>query len=515
MSDVMTIEADVPERYADAVAARLRTAADEDVVGRLWRRDGTLWAPEGTPEVTNRLGWLDIAERSRALLPELEAFRDELLEDGYTDAIVLGMGGSSLAPEVFRQSFGAQERGLTLHVLDSTHPDEVRAHLDRLDLEKSLMIVSSKSGGTIEPMSMFKAFYERAQRDGTHFAAVTDPGTSLEELAGKSGFRRVFGGDPDIGGRYSALSAFGLVPAAVAGFDVAGVLESAIGAAEECRGEQGNGGLWLGCALGELARQGRDKLTIVVDAPLSSYGLWAEQLIAESTGKLGRGILPIADEPLLNAGAYGEDRVFLHVALEDTDNARALGALREAGHPVITIRSRGPADLGRIFFLSEFAVAVSGWVLELNPFDQPNVQEAKDNTNRVLKEGAAELDPGRRGELVEELRPPAYVAIMGYLPYSDETQARVAALRASLVDQWGVATTWGYGPRFLHSTGQFHKGGPSVGRFLQVVDEPREDLEVPGEPFTFATLIRAQADGDLQTLRDHGLLAVRIDVKEL
>src|SRR4051812_8723790 len=306
MSDVTTIEADVPERYADAVSTRLRRAADDDVVGRLWRKDGTLWAPEGTPEVTNRLGWLDIAERSKAQLSELDALREDLLSEGYTDAVVLGMGGSSLAPEVFRQSFGSQERGLTLHVLDSTHPDEVRNTLEKLDLDKTLAIVSSKSGGTIEPMSMYKAFSARA--DGTHFAAVTDPGTSLEALAGTAGFRRVFHGDPDIGGRYSALSAFGLVPAAVAGFDVAGVLDSAIGAGEECRGEQGNAGLWLGCALGELARQGRDKLTFVADAPLDSYGVWAEQLWAESTGKKGTGILPIADEPLLTPEAYGEDR---------------------------------------------------------------------------------------------------------------------------------------------------------------------------------------------------------------
>jgi len=511
MSDVTTIEADVPERYADAVQTRLRRAADEDVVGRIWRKDGTLWAPEGTPEVTNRRGWLDIAERSKEQLPEYEGLRDELLNEGYTDAIVLGMGGSSLAPEVFRLSFGQADAGLTLHVLDSTHPEEVQKYLDKLDLSKTVAIVSSKSGGTIEPMSMYKAFSARV--DGTHFVAVTDPGTSLETLANQQGFRRTFYGDPDIGGRYSALSAFGLVPAVVAGYDVAAVLEGAIGAQEECQGEQGNAGLWLGCALGELALQGRDKLTIVADAPLSSYGVWAEQLVAESTGKLGRGILPIADEPLVDG--YGDDRVFLHIALGDAANAEKLAALKAAGHPVITVRALGPSDLGRIFFLSEFAVAVAGWVLEINPFDQPNVQEAKDNTNRVLQEGSPGLDAGSLSELAEGLAPPAYYAIMGYLPYSDETDAAVARLRASLIESHGVATTWGYGPRFLHSTGQFHKGGPKVGRFLQIVDEPRQDLEIPGEDFTFGTLIRAQADGDLQTLRNHGLPAVRIDVKEL
>lgn len=514
MSDVTTIEADVPERYADAVQTRLRRAADEDVVGRIWRKDGTLWAPEGTPEVTDRLGWLDIAERSRDELPEYEALRDELLGEGYTDAIVLGMGGSSLAPEVFRLSFGKADTGLTLHVLDSTHPDEVAKYLDTLELAKTVAVVSSKSGGTIEPMSMFKAF--KARVDGTHFVAVTDPGTSLEALAGKDGFRRVFYGDPDIGGRYSALSAFGLVPAVLAGYDVAAVLEGAIAAGEECRSESGgNGGLWLGVTLGELARAGRDKLTFVADDPLSSYGVWAEQLVAESTGKHGRGILPIADEPLLGPESYGDDRVFLHVALNDGANAAALTKLKDAGHPVITIRALGPADLGRIFYLSEFAVAVAGWVLEINPFDQPNVQEAKDNTNRVLKEGSGDVQPGSMGELTEGLEPPAYYAIMGYLPYSKQAEDAVARLRERLLEAHHVATTWGYGPRFLHSTGQFHKGGPKTGRFLQIVDEPAQDLEVPGEPFTFGTLIRAQADGDLETLRNHGLPAVRIDVKDL
>ena len=255
MSDVTTIEADVPERYADAVSTRLQRAADEDVVGRIWRKDGTLWAPEGTPEVTNRLGWLDIAEREREHLEDYAEFAEGLRAEGYRDAVVLGMGGSSLAPEVFRQSFGKLEHGLTLHVLDSTHPAQVREVLNSIELDRALMIVSSKSGGTIEPMSMFKAFFER-QGDGSHYAAVTDPGSSLEALAAKHGFRRVFHGDPDIGGRYSALSPFGLVPAAAAGIDIAAILDSAIGAAEECRGEHGNAGLWLGCALGELALPG-------------------------------------------------------------------------------------------------------------------------------------------------------------------------------------------------------------------------------------------------------------------
>ncbi len=510
MSDVTTIEADVPERYADAVSKRLSAAADDRVVERIWSRDGTLWAPEGTPELADRLGWLDIADRLRPQVDDYIAFADEVRSAGYTDAVLLGMGGSSLAPEVFRRSFEGA-KGLTLHVLDSTHPTQVEAVLDAVDLDTAIMIVSSKSGGTIEPNSMFKAFHAR-QPDGDHYVAVTDPGSSLEKLAGEHGFRRVFHGDPEIGGRYSALSPFGLVPAVLAGIDIGAVLDSAIGAAEECRAEHGNPGVTLGAILGELALQGRDKLTFVVDAPLDAYGLWAEQLVAESTGKHGKGILPIADEPLLEPGAYGDDRVFLHL---EHGGMRSSADLSEAGHPVITVHALGPEDLGRIFFLSEFATAVAGWALGINPFDQPNVQEAKDNTNRVLKEGAPELPDGDLAELLDGLAPPDYVAIMGYLPYSAETEAAIARLRDALIERHHVATTWGYGPRFLHSTGQFQKGGPKVGRFLQLIDEAAGDLEVPGEPFTFGTLVRAQADGDLQTLRDHGLPAVRIVVGDI
>ena len=388
MSDVTTIEADVPERYADAVSARLRTAADEDVVGRMWRKDGTLWAPEGTPEVTNRLGWLDIAERSREQLARAtRRCATSSSAEGYTDAIVLGMGGSSLAPGGLPAVLRAAGR----------RPDAARAGLDapgrgpevprQLDLDK-----------TLDDRVLEVRRDDRADVDvqGVHARASTARTSSPSPTRARrwrrspasSGFRRVFYGDPDIGGRYSALSAFGLVPAAVAGFDVAGVLDSAIGAAEECRGEQGNAGLWLGCALGELALPGPRQAHVRRRRP------------AELLRRLGRAARRRVDRQArprhpadrrraaARPEAYGDDRVFLHIALDDADNAAALAALKDAGHPVITIRALGPADLGRIFFLSEFAVAVAGWVLEINPFDQPNVQEAKDNTNRVLKEGS-------------------------------------------------------------------------------------------------------------------------------
>jgi transaldolase/glucose-6-phosphate isomerase len=500
------IVADLPAELEQAVAATIKRAGEEDVVHRIWHRDGTLWAPAGTPEVTDRLGWLDISEKMLDQADDLTAFADDVRRSGITDAVLLGMGGSSLAPEVFRRSWSDQK--MRLHVLDSTHPDQVQATIDAIDLSKTIFIVSSKSGGTIETMSQFKLFHSK-QPDGAHFVAVTDPGTSLAKLGAEHGFRRVFENDPEIGGRYSALSYFGLVPAALMGVDIRAVLEAAEVAVSNCQLKEGNSGLWLGIALGELARKGRDKLTFVVDEPLGSFGLWVEQLVAESTGKLGRGILPIADEPLVDPGAYGQDRVFVHIASGDAFKAEKVEALRKAGHPTITVNAEGPADLGRIFFYSEFATAVAGWVLELNPFDQPNVQEAKDNTARVLKEGAPDLDTGSLDDIVGGLEPPAYVSILAYLPYSDETDAAVRRFREKLITEHGVATTFGYGPRYLHSTGQFHKGGPAAGRFVELVDEPQTDLPVPGEPYTFAQLIRAQADGDLQTLRSHDLTAVR------
>jgi transaldolase/glucose-6-phosphate isomerase len=411
-----SIDADLPAALEAAVAARVRRAADDDVAHRIWQRDGTLWAPPGTPEVTDRLGWLNISEKMLDHVDELEAFADEVRAAGYTDAVLCGMGGSSLAPEVFRRSWPAH--GMRLHVLDTTHPATVRQTLDAIDLERTLFVISSKSGGTVETLSQFKLFHS-LQPDGAHFAAVTDPGTSLAELGREHGFRHVFENDPEIGGRYSALSYFGLVPAALLGVDIRAVLEGAEVAVQSCQRAEGNSGLWLGIALGELARNGRDKLTFVIDPPLEAFGLWVEQLVAESTGKQGRGILPVADEPLVDPGAYGQDRVFLYLAGGDEAKAERVAALRKAGHPTITVRADGPADLGRVFFFAELATAVAGWVLEINPFDQPNVQEAKDNTKRVLDEGSPELDPGDLGALLDGIGPPRYVAIMGYLPYSE------------------------------------------------------------------------------------------------
>jgi transaldolase/glucose-6-phosphate isomerase len=508
-----TFEADLPDALERPVAERLAKAAEEDVVRRIWRKDGTLWAPPGTPEVEDRLGWLTIADKLLEDLPSVEAFVEGVRGDGMTDVVLLGMGGSSLAPEVFRLSTTPPPGALTLHVLDSTEAIEVARVTEAIDPASTLFIVSSKSGGTIEPNALL-AHFRKVQPDPQHFVAVTDPGTSMHRLAEGEGFRRIFLSDPEIGGRYSALSPFGIVPAALAGVDVRAVLEGAQVAAENCELTEGNSGLWLGAALGELALHGRDKLTFVVDPPLGSFGLWAEQLVAESTGKQGRGILPVADEPLTAPSSYGNDRVFLH--LRDADDpdprrASALEALAKAGHPTLSLTAKGAEDLGRIFFFAEFATAVAGWVLEINPFDQPNVQEAKDNTAKVLEEGTPEgLADGSLIDLLDGLAAPGYLAVMGYLPYDSAVDDAIAELRAAVIAKHGVATTWGYGPRFLHSTGQFHKGGPADGRFLQLVHDAADDLDVPGQPYSFRTLIDAQADGDLQTLRSHGLPAARV-----
>jgi glucose-6-phosphate isomerase len=497
----------------------------ETVAQRVWRHDASLWGGPGVPEIDNRLGWLTVSEGMSSHASELRAFADECLAEGFTDAVLLGMGGSSLGPEVIRRSFapgGALEGGLRLQVLDSTHPDEITAVQDSIDLEKTLFIVSSKSGGTVETLSQYKHFSALGKPE--QFVVVTDPGSPLEQLARDDGLRRTFLNQPDIGGRYSVLSDFGLVPAALMGVDVEVLLHGAQVAEQACAhydSSASNSGLWLGAALGELARRGRDKLTFIVSPPIESFGLWVEQLVAESTGKHGRGILPVAGEPLGDPDVYGEDRVFVY--LRDGDNPEeevdgAVEKLAAAGQPTITLATHGASDLGRIFFLSEFAVAVSGWALEINPFDQPNVQEAKDNTKRVLESGSIpslqEADDQALRSLLADAGPPHYVAVMGYLPYGDELEAAVADLRVAIRSlTGGAAVTFGYGPRFLHSTGQLHKGGPRTGRFLQLVNDPSVDVEIPGAPYSFGTLIAAQSAGDLQTLRDHGLPAERVKLQ--
>jgi glucose-6-phosphate isomerase len=408
-------------------------------------------------------------------------------------------------------------------VLDSTDPAEVLAVERALDLDKTLFVVSSKSGGTIETLSHYRYFRSK-QPDGGHFVAITDPGSPLADLARADGFGRVFENDPNIGGRYSVLSYFGLVPAALMGIAVDALLHRAQVAEAGCTSfdsSASNSGLWLGLVMGEVARQGRDKATFIVSPPIESFGLWVEQLIAESTGKMGRGILPVAGESVGPPEVYGTDRVFAylrHVETPDEALDAQVGALADAGHPTLTLAVHGPIDLGRIFFFAEFAIAVAGWVLDINPFDQPNVQEAKDNTNKVLAyyaESGTLPDIAEAGDdalraLLAAKTPPHYVAVLGYLQESDAFDAAVAELRDLLRAKTGCATTFGYGPRFQHSTGQYHKGGPKTGVFLQLVHDGDEDVEIPGAGYTFGTLKNAAATGDLQTLREHGLPAERV-----
>jgi glucose-6-phosphate isomerase len=515
------VTASIPPRYQPAIDARLNRAASEEVARRVFDRDDTLWGPAGQPEVANRLGWLDVHDRLLAEVDDLEAFAQQAKADGLTEAVVLGMGGSSLAPEVFRRSFGTHADGLILHVLDSTDADAVRDVEAEIDVAKALFVVSSKSGGTVETLSAFHYFWEKTGGAGAQFVAVTDPGSGLAALGEERGFRRVFLNDPDIGGRYSALSYFGIVPAALLGADLRGLLSGAAGLEDALRtaDPSANPGLWVGSVIGELSLAGRDKLTFVVDPPIESYGLWVEQLIAESTGKHGKGVLPVADEPLGAPEAYGNDRVFVH--LHDADHSGdgpdkddVVARVTEAGQPVITIPAHGASDLGRIMVLFEFATAVAGWVLDINPFDQPNVQAAKDKTNDVLSmDSPPEIDEADADALKALLAdgPSSYLAIQGYLAPTPEFDGEVAELRALIRDRTTMATTFGYGPRYLHSTGQLHKGGKPDGRFLQLLHVADEDVAIPdGGPPTFETLKRAQADGDLLILRDHGLPAERI-----
>lgn len=515
------VTASIPSLYQAAIDRRLERAAREEVARRVFDHDDTLWGAAGQPEVSNRLGWLDIHDRLLAEVDDLEAFAQKAHADGLTEAVVLGMGGSSLAPEVFRRSFGTRDDRLILHVLDSTDADAVRDVEAEIDVSKALFVVSSKSGGTVETLSAFHYFWERTGGNGSQFVAVTDPGTSLEQLAADRGFRRAFINDPNIGGRYSALSLFGLVPAALLGADIRGLLQGAADLERALHGTDAaaNPGLWLGSVMGELAIAGRDKLTFIVDPPIESYGLWVEQLIAESTGKHGTGILPVADEPVGAPEAYGNDRVFVH--LHDSghsgagpDNDAAVARLTEAGQPVITIPAHGASDLGRIMYLFEFATAIAGWVLAINPFDQPNVQAAKDKTKEVLAMASApeiaEADAAALAKLIGA-GPSSYLAIQGYVAPSPEFDGEIEALREQLRDRTTMATTFGYGPRYLHSTGQLHKGGKPDGRFLQLLHLADDDLTIPGgEPSSFETLKRAQADGDLLIIREHGLPVERI-----
>jgi transaldolase / glucose-6-phosphate isomerase len=494
--------------------ARVRRLDDEDVLPRIWARDHTVWRDDPT-EISDRLGWLDGPERAREEAADLPAFAEEVAGDGFTHAVLLGMGGSSLAPEVFRRVFGVRPGRLDLGVLDTTHPDAVRAVETTVPLDRTLFVVSSKSGTTIETRSHLAYFLDRVG-DGSRFVAITDPGTPLEDAARTAGFRRVFAAPPDVGGRYSALTVFGLLPAALIGVDLDAVLDSAGEAAAACGPEvppARNPAAILGAAMGEAALAGRDKLTLGVfhhpQAPggqyhLEPFGSWVEQLIAESTGKDGTGILPVDGERFGSPEVYGPDRVFVTL-----DEPPPFG-------PWATLEVGAPQHLGRAFFVWELATAIAGHVLGIQPFDQPDVQSAKDRTGEALEQGrVADEPPGDLDALLGSVRPGDYVAIQAFVVPTDRTWGVLEEARMRIRDRLRVATTLGFGPRYLHSTGQLHKGGPETGVFVQAFEEPSADLPIPGQPYSFGELIAAQAAGDLAALRDRGRRAARVRLQDL
>ena len=451
-----------------------------ELVERIWARDATLWT--GSDE--NRwLGWLDEPERMRERLPDVLAFAEEA-RAAFDTTVLLGMGGSSLAPEVVRQTFEVEG----FHVLDTTHPAAVRRLADDLDPERTLFLVASKSGTTLETRCHLDFFWELAGERGEAFVAVTDPGSELESVAHERGFRAVFAGEPTIGGRYSALSPFGLVPAGLMGIDVEDLLERASVLVEASRGLDENLGLDLGLELGEGWREGRDK--VLVRPNPGGFGWWAEQLLAESTGKEGKGLIPVPGE-----AAEGPDRQTAQVLMGE------------------------PYDLGIEFFRWEFALAVAGAIMGINPFDQPNVQEAKDRTREILSGHDRGLSPdGATGDmeavesLLAEAAPPDYVAIQAFIDPAREEGLEPLVERARAT---GCVVTVGLGPRYLHSTGQLHKGGPPTGRFVQVVDDPGEELPIPGREFGFRRLIHCQALGDLAALRERRRPIVRVRLEDL
>jgi glucose-6-phosphate isomerase len=526
------------EPFQAQLLAGLSTLKENDVVERIWDRDHTLWKPY-PEEITNRLGWLDIPKRIQGSLPRIKALVDDLQKEGLTDILLLGMGGSSLAPELFSLIFSDKPSPFSLGILDSTDPEAVCNHRDRLDPHRTLFIVATKSGSTVETLSFFKYFYQwtveavGASQAGTHFIGITDPGSSLIEWGERLGFRDLFLNDPNIGGRYSALSFFGLVPATLIGVDLQKLLSRAQEMMELCRPSpalENHPGAVLGNTLGILAENGRDKVTFNTSPSIASYPNWIEQLLAESTGKEGKGILPVVGEPLGTPEVYREDRVFVH--LSTGDKAAPPGAfesLHHAGHPVIHIQMDDLYDLGAQFFSWEFATAVAGFHLGINPFDQPNVESAKirakEMVERYEKDGSlpeGETSPlswDRLSTFIENhLQEGSYIAIQAFIPPSDTNRSFLNQLRVKLRDEFKLATTLGFGPRFLHSTGQLHKGDAGKGIFLQFTSQTEQDIPIPKKPgghassIDFGTLKRAQALGDAQALRGAGRSLVRFSL---
>jgi RpiB/LacA/LacB family sugar-phosphate isomerase len=526
------------------VEETLQFLDSQGFVDRLWTKDASLW--KGDPAaIRNRLGWLTAPTVMRAHVEELRTFADEIRRLQFSQVIVLGMGGSSLSAEVFSFTFGSKMGFPDLLMLDSTDPAAVKRTLDRINLPRALFVVSSKSGTTAETLAFYAFFRERVEalappKPGLQFIAITDAGTPLQATARESGFRHTFLNPAPIGGRYSALTFFGLVPAALIGVDLKNLLDRAHAMAGLCGNSAGvreNPGVRLGAALAAFAKSGRDKVTFFLSDSIRAMGPWLEQLLAESLGKDGKGLVPIVDEPPGHPAAYGNDRLFVALTIEsDVSHERTLGALAEAGHPVIRLTIEEPIDVGAEFFRWEVATATAGAVLGVNAFDEPDVARAKDNTATLLEQwkktrrlpespvdvedngivlmakgspNPASVAEGLMAHL-GQAQPGDYIAIQAYLEPSAEISTRLQAIRALLRDRLRIATTLGFGPRYLHSTGQLHKGGPPNGLFIQVTGDDKDELPVPGAGYDFSTLKAAQALGDLQALSQSGRRVVRL-----
>lgn len=512
------------------------------VAERIWARDASLWKSDSDSVkiINNSLGWLTVADEMLGVVDELTEFAKSIRAPGFRHVMVCGMGGSSLCPEVLAQTFGQQSGFPELLVLDSTDADVIAALAERIDVERCLFIIASKSGSTTEPNVFQKYWYEevrkRRENPGDNFIAITDPGSPLVDTASELKFQRTFLNQSDIGGRYSALSYFGMVPAALMGLDVRRLLEGAQRAAKSIESA-----FELGSVLGDSALAGRDKLTLVIDQRLETLGLWIEQLIAESTGKEGKGILPVNGETLGIPDNYGNDRLFVSISLGAVaeETRIKLEGLADAGHPVLYRQLTDLYDLGAEFFEWEFATAVAGWRLGINPFDQPNVQEAKDATKELLSAFVRRGHLDERTKLAEDdsitvyggdeapkaesvadalksqlasIRPGDYVAFLNFIEETPEIDEVFQKLRTDLRDATRCAVTIGYGPRFLHSTGQLHKGGPDTGVFFQIIANDQVDFAIPGESYTFSILKQAQAMGDFRALVKRGRRVIGIDL---
>jgi len=518
------------EPFEKDMETALADLARADTVGRIWQKDHTVWKPD-PGEITNRLGWLSVTDLMSEQVLALQSFARGVRDAGYVNIVSLGMGGSSLGPEVLRQTFGSAAGYPRLIVLDSTLPETVQAATDAIDPGKTLFIVSSKSGTTTEPNILLQYFKELVAASvgkgsaGRNFAAITDPGTSLAKLAEEEGFRGVFLNPPDIGGRYSVLSYFGLVPAALIGIDISALLDSVNRMRERCSTGvpiPDNPGAWLGVFMGTLALKGRDKLTLLTSPALSSFGLWAEQLLAESTGKDGRGIIPVAGETVAGTSYYGDDRLFVCLRLDGDDNSdldAAIEDIKSTGQPVAVLELGDRYDIGAEFYRWEFATAVAGAILGIHPFDQPNVQTAKDATEQILQEFTTSghlstVETGSLTDLLAQAGKGKYLAVLAYLRETDESDKLLTELRRRITERCGIATTLGYGPRYLHSTGQLHKGGPNTGLFLQLSMSHEKDIAIPGRPYSFGVVADAQALGDFRALQALGRHTARIHIDE-